>query len=413
MKKLRIGILTFHRSVNYGAVTQCYALVNRIQNDFPDDIVEVIDYVPKFRIKHYDPSLFNYLFGSLSRKQNFFLNIRRLMSKLFELLIHPSFYRKNKNRFKVFQESLTCLPLSKERCISDSVEDFHQFIKGKYDIIVVGSDCVWEWSTVPIPNAYYLQGDIKAKKMSFAASAGVDDYRLLSNEQQNYLQTSISDFVYIGLRDTSVEFNVSGLCPGLHFYHNCDPTTLLDPALLSTYRENAKKKLIIKGVDFSRPIVCIMGNDKIAKTACSIFGDAVQYVGVYAVNNYSDFFIDDFTVLEWASSFALYNITFTTFFHGTMLSLVNSTPVLSFDYLPETSSHITKLHELYTRLNLPGFYHRWKDNYNDTELTEIKQTAIRLFQNPPKNMIQMELKKEASYYDSFYQALYALHSDEK
>ena len=40
---MRIGILTFHRSVNNGAVIQCYSLSKRLQKEFPDADVEVID----------------------------------------------------------------------------------------------------------------------------------------------------------------------------------------------------------------------------------------------------------------------------------------------------------------------------------------------------------------------------------
>ena len=33
---MKIGILTFHGSINEGAVMQCYSLCHRLMNDFPD-----------------------------------------------------------------------------------------------------------------------------------------------------------------------------------------------------------------------------------------------------------------------------------------------------------------------------------------------------------------------------------------
>ena len=43
---MKLGILTFHKSINYGAFMQCYALSQRLQRDFPQIEVEVIDYHP-------------------------------------------------------------------------------------------------------------------------------------------------------------------------------------------------------------------------------------------------------------------------------------------------------------------------------------------------------------------------------
>ena len=41
---MKIGILTFHRAINYGAVLQCYALYTTLQSMGHD--VEIIDYRP-------------------------------------------------------------------------------------------------------------------------------------------------------------------------------------------------------------------------------------------------------------------------------------------------------------------------------------------------------------------------------
>ena len=39
---MRVGILTFHRALNYGAVLQCYALQKVLESKSCD--VEIIDY---------------------------------------------------------------------------------------------------------------------------------------------------------------------------------------------------------------------------------------------------------------------------------------------------------------------------------------------------------------------------------
>ena len=40
----KIGILTFHNSINNGAVMQAYSLSKKIQQVMPESKVEIIDY---------------------------------------------------------------------------------------------------------------------------------------------------------------------------------------------------------------------------------------------------------------------------------------------------------------------------------------------------------------------------------
>ena len=42
---MRIGILTFHKPVNYGAFLQAFSLSERLKKEFPEAQVEVVDYI--------------------------------------------------------------------------------------------------------------------------------------------------------------------------------------------------------------------------------------------------------------------------------------------------------------------------------------------------------------------------------
>ena len=69
---MRIGILTFHRSINNGAVLQCYSLSKKLQQLFPQDSVEVIDYhMPKvdsfYSVSYRDYFRINSIIGVLRR----------------------------------------------------------------------------------------------------------------------------------------------------------------------------------------------------------------------------------------------------------------------------------------------------------------------------------------------------------
>lgn len=397
---MKIGVLTYHRSINYGAVTQCYALTDRLQRDFPGAIVEVIDYAPQWRIDSYKPTIKNFIFSGVNRNNDRKLNVKIVCAKVLEIVTHPGHFRDIKKRYAAFQRSLDSLPLSKEQYRQNDAADFRAAVRGKYDLIVVGSDCVWNWTTVPLPSPYYLSGDFGAVKASFAASVGTDDYAKLSGQERQELREAIDDFRYVGVRDSSSEYVVEGLCPGKPFYHNCDPTTLLTPAQLEPYRQRVREKLIKNKIDPDKPLVCVMGNEKLGKLARTIFGGKAQLVGVYVPNRYCDVFLPDLEALEWAALFGLCRLTVTTFFHGTMLSLVNRVPVLSFDYLPETAQQHTKLHELYDRLGLKKMYYRGQRDYAGGDLKAIEANALDLFENPPTDEIAAALERESESYDS-------------
>ena len=405
MKKLKIGILTFHRSINYGAVMQCYALQQQIQSDFPDDVVEVIDFIPRNRYKFYVPTLRNYLFSNWHYIKIPLVRVKSLWGKV----MHLSNWGTIKKRYEVFQKSLECLKLSKDFYCTDEPEAFRKGVEGKYDVIVVGSDCVWEWTILGIPSAYYLCGEFNAHKMSYAACSGVNDYRNLDAPGQDYLKRAFNSYDYIGVRDSATAFNVENLCTNLKIHRNCDPTTLINPNRLEKYRKHVKDVLTERGIDWSKPVIGLMCNEIIGKLAYGIFGDSVQYVGVYTPNKYATVFLEDLLVLEWASIFGLFSMTFTTFFHGTMLSLVNRTPVLSFDYYEGDEAHLSKIEELYRRLKLPGYYHKGKQSYGKADLDEIGRIARTIISTPQSDVLDAEILTEARSYKSFHEALIKMH----
>ena len=66
----KIGILTFNRSYNYGAFMQCYALVNRLKQDFPNDEIEVIDYATERLYRNYPSTFKSFVFGEVGYRNS-------------------------------------------------------------------------------------------------------------------------------------------------------------------------------------------------------------------------------------------------------------------------------------------------------------------------------------------------------
>src|SRR5690554_1267519 len=122
---MNIGILTFHRTQNYGAVLQAYALKEAIQQF--GHHVEIIDYRPEFLVERY------LVFDKKRISSSSFIKL--IMNLIKEISLLSRRYIKRKKFLAFYQDSLNLSVMA----YKDGVECN---IVG-YDIIVVGSDQVW------------------------------------------------------------------------------------------------------------------------------------------------------------------------------------------------------------------------------------------------------------------------------
>lgn len=340
---MKIGVLTFHRSFNYGAFAQCYSLITKLKEDFPNHEIEVIDYSSKKAIDSYSVDI--------EKQKN-----KKTKQQLIE---------RNKSFYKC-QESL---PLSKYHAVSDDYKETVEYLNENYDVIIVGSDAVWNWNTRGFPNLYFLK-DFKGIKFSYAASAHGLTYQNMSGEQKDYLNNAFSEFDYIGVRDETTSNMVHFVNDTIKTNFNCDPTMLLDVQKVPCDEQKLKEKLISKGVDFSKPLIGIMAGNSIGYEIKKRFGKKVQLIGVYQPNKYVDVYLNDLTPFEWIKVFSFFKLTITHFFHGTMLSLVNGIPVIPVEGISSFSAiNKTKIKDLMERLKISD----WRFEYDHRSFSLFKR----------------------------------------
>lgn len=391
---MKVGILTFHRSYNYGAFMQCFSLTKKLQKDFPDIEFEVIDYNAQSSLDGYNKWINN---------------------------IKSDVIRKNiLERNALF---LTCqeqLPLSSFHLVDDDYSSLITYMNKTYDAVIVGSDAVWNWSIRGFPNPYFLK-DYRGVKVSYAASVHGMVYQNMTEEQKKYLREAFADFYYIGVRDSATENMVHDVCPDLPVYHNCDPTVFLDLKDVPCDREKLKAKLKKLGVDFSKPLVGIMAGANMGHEVKKHFGNRVQLLSVYEPNPYADVFLYDLSPYEWAHVFSFFKTTVTHFFHGTLLTLVNHKPVTSIEFESAYSVvNITKIKDVLSRLGLL----EWRFSADYRNLSRLKKVMQKyrlwsdrkfwakvnrhiegLIENDYSEMIADKLEEEAKSYHSFREAL--------
>lgn len=236
---MKIGILTFHRALNYGAVLQCYAL-KEVLCELGHD-VEIIDYRPSCIEKHR-----KLLSGKDFKKLNFYNKIKNIC------YLPWMFFYKNKanNVFDAF--------LNKYFNISKPIFEKNQ-IPSIYDYIFFGSDQIWSHRICGgFEDVYWGQFEKKNTKfITYAAS--MEDYNELSDSSWTLINKYLYSFDAISVREKS-------LCDVLikktshRIYNVLDPTLLCSPLVLDKFcQSNAiKKKYVllfsVQGESFTKEI---------------------------------------------------------------------------------------------------------------------------------------------------------------
>lgn len=164
---MRIGIVTFHRAENFGAVLQCLALSHYLK-EIGNEVI-ILDYRCHSIEKQY--KLINW---------NLLKPRRIIWKRLIPFIKDLSHYQYKKNRKKAYFDFR-----QKYFSTTEPIYKINQ-IPPNLDVYITGSDQVWNGAlTNGIDDIYWLNFPVNknAKKVSFAASCETTGYRFLEKEQ--------------------------------------------------------------------------------------------------------------------------------------------------------------------------------------------------------------------------------------
>lgn len=363
---MKIGILTYHHVINDGAVLQTLGHVYTLKELFPDATVEVIDYRHKTIENIEKREVFKEL---IKLKRNAFSKIKRYYN------------------FKKFVTEL--LPLTKEKLISDNLEEATEFInKQNYDYVIVGSDEVWKILdrkyARQFPNIYWLPEGIKAKRIASAASANGSNPKLLLNDKfKNQAKKIVNNFHAIAVRDQYTFNLIKSLDVDAPLYQVPDPTFGVD-----WQANGVKEKLEKVGVDFNRKRFALnlsSNNPEFAKASEQIYHYAkqnnIQLVGIGQYNKFCEInFSDILNSLEWATCYQYFDFCVTDRFHSTIFSIKNKVPFLVIESEKKyPTEHKGKIVDLLSKMD-KLHYHRF---YNDS--TDFKELIANLIESYKKD----------------------------
>lgn len=203
----KIGILTFHKSINYGSFLQSWALSRVISKRF---VVEIIDY---------EPQNYEFLYANY-RQWNSWNNIKYNLKRM----PLSSALNNQQQLFKKFRDKQ--LPLSRKKYNYNNGCD----IKEEYKGIVVGSDQVWNIRAKDCDPIFFLPFNYSGNKVSYACSINDTDYT--EKNLPSNLASEICDFDFISIREESGKNKLEQFIAKQKKVY-----TLLDPTLLCNSSE--------------------------------------------------------------------------------------------------------------------------------------------------------------------------------
>lgn len=206
---MRIGILTYHRTLNYGAFLQAYSLKKYIES--LGHTVCIIDYWPVWHERIYKNIR---VFNNVSKIIKFKIIVK-------DIVVLPWSLKRKKSFDKRIEEDLG---LSKQIEITNATK-----LKNlDFDFIIYGSDQIWRYNELidykgfdPVYFGEYIPEEIK--KVAYAASMGpIDDLG-----QKDWLKNHFSKFYKLSVREDDLSIFISSILQK-------DIPVVIDPVFLNT-----------------------------------------------------------------------------------------------------------------------------------------------------------------------------------
>ncbi|WP_414568903.1 polysaccharide pyruvyl transferase family protein [Nostoc sp. CCY 9925] len=313
---LKIGIITYHFTINYGATLQAYALSRFLENNGYD--VEIIDYRSKsIRLeqrKYLYPkrSWFNPNLLLKSRKK--VVNMNNFLDK--NLKISPKkFYEKN------------------------TLNEY----KHLYDVVICGSDEIWNVNSPRgLDTPYFLDflNGKDTRKVSYAPSFGSTTNLGLNKEKIHNL---LKDFYSVSVRDNNSLSLINQGGFDFHIKKVVDPTFLIDYEDIIKVSDVESKYILVYGLldqkeaEYVKALAEKEGLDIIAIGAPQIHLKPFLKLDLF-----------DIAPDDWLGYF--YNASFvvTNFFHGLVFAIIFNKPFIIFSHPQKT----VKVRDILTPLGL-------------------------------------------------------------
>lgn len=299
---MKIAILTLPLHTNYGGILQCYALQTVLEREEHDVKVLTKPLYSKLYYLMWALSIIKRIF-----KRIFFREDVALLYAPYQLKI----IRKNIDRF--IRTYIHIYPTRR----------WNKNLSKKFNAIVVGSDQVWR-PAYSNPEEYCLSflKDVEIKRISYAASFGLDNVDEFSKEQLKNCASLLKKFDSISVREsTGVDICKDNF--GVEAIQLMDPTLLLDAKdYMSLIDKNNVQEptgnMLVYILDKTEEKVSIVNEIVNERGLIPFWLDSSDGIDRSRPLEYST----KMSVEQWLCGFKKTELVFTDSFHGCVFSII-------------------------------------------------------------------------------------------
>lgn len=290
-----ISILTFWGVPNYGAFAQAFALHKVLGKKYPDATVKQIAYLhPMHRDLYFKKKK-----PKRGRRLDW-VNIK-YYKKLADFYFNPQIEYPN---FQKDWDSIEHI----------NIGNINELEKRQWDILVTGSDAIWEYSIPEFGNDQHLIGNnlYFTKLISYAPSFG--SMKIDSNFP-NFVQNGLKKYNALSVRDKNSQDIVMKL---LNHKQQC--SLVLDPTLLYDFKNDEsipepdyEDYILVYGSEYSPELI-----DEVQDYAKK---NHLKIIGAGIAPAWCDVKLENIGPLEWIGMFSKAVFVVTCTFHGLMFSI--------------------------------------------------------------------------------------------
>lgn len=199
---MKTGTITFHAPNNNGSFLQAYALQTVLQSKIGGMKNEIIDFCSERQRRQYSVFRTPKSVGDIGRNMISFIH-----------------YNDLKSRYECFEQMRKEHLILSKKCVTEK-EAYE--VAASYDMLICGSDQIWNTEARDYSDVYFMAG-VEKKKISYAASFGSH----IESINKNKVRDNISSFEHISVREKAGKEFLKELLPNKEAELVCDPTLLL------------------------------------------------------------------------------------------------------------------------------------------------------------------------------------------
>lgn len=353
---MKIGILTYHRAHNYGAMLQAYALLSYLRNNGHD--VEIIDYWPDMHRVQY--ALIKPIVGN------------SIISKIKCIIASTITFIRRYMRICKF-EKFSQKYLNINSTIQYPMPDWGYL---QYDCVIVGSDQIWrnhesDGKHIGFDPVYFCQHIPKnIRCISYAASMGIIQ---LNKKDKDILKNYLNRFSRILVRENSLKEAIDEL--GFDSAIVVDPTLLLSKDEWNNFLPNKRfhtTKYVLYYELVKSKEALVFAKHKAEELGCKllIMDATIPLIPQRRHISYA-------SPIEFLHAIRDAEFVIATSFHGTAFSVIFEKQFITIGLKKNADRVQTMLHQL----DIEEHYQEHPQNVMDIDYAQVKIRFSKLVAN--------------------------------